>query len=134
MQRFLRVPAVWCILAIVPSGSALAEPFTIGTKFTGTSLHDAVLLGLHPHGRDPNFLFANPPDTQGAVGPNHIAELLNQTFATYEKNGTLQTRMTLAAFWETAFNNANTPTSTVFPFDTRLLYDRHSERWFATAP
>jgi hypothetical protein len=71
-----------------------------------------------------------PPDTMGAVGPNHFAELLNGAYAVYNKSdGTLaQPRQTLDQFWT---NAGATPTGG--SFDPRILYDPFSKHWFATS-
>ncbi len=61
-----------------------------------------------------------PPDTCGAVGPNHFVETVNRMFAVYDK-----------------FSGANlimTGLGTLLPGgsgDPRVLYDQHSGRWIA---
>ena len=71
-----------------------------------------------------------PPDTMGAVGEEHIVELLNGGLAVYAKgDGTLLERtLPLDAFWEEA---GVTPVGA--SFDPRVLYDAASQRWFAVA-
>jgi hypothetical protein len=71
-----------------------------------------------------------PPDTNGAVGEEHIVELLNGGFSVYDKqDGTLLERSaSLNAFWESA---GVTPIGR--SFDPRVLYDPSSQRWFAVA-
>lgn len=102
--------------------SASAKLATIGTNFEGTSLSESGF---------------RPPDSMGAVGPNHIVELINGTFAIYDRSGTLQgSRISLTSFWSTTFSNTSDSSDSVrgsFAFDPRLLYDPHSERWYATA-
>lgn len=99
---------------------AFGQSFSIGRQFTGTQLSSA------PSGRI-------PPDTMGAVGPNHVAELINTSFAVYDKNGGLQTRVSLDSFWNTAFTNSGAGTTANLAFDPRIIYDPASSRWYAAA-
>ena len=105
--------------------SVPAQGFTIGTNFTGTDLAAEVVTS--------GGLASYPPDTMGAVGPNHIAELINGAFAVYNKTGVLQNRTTMDNFWQTAFNQAGTVTAVNGSFDPRLLYDTNNLRWYAAA-
>ena len=86
-------------VGIVGAASADAVPFTIGANFTGTDL--SAINAAH-------FPWVVPPDTMGAVGPDHVAELINTSFAVYDKTGALQSRVRLPDFWENAFANAGT--------------------------
>lgn len=68
-----------------------------------------------------------PPDTQGAVGRDHVAVFLNGRFAVYDKaNGHEATSSSLDQFWNAAgvdpLDNS---------FDPRVLYDAATDRWFA---
>src|SRR5262245_22396774 len=70
-----------------------------------------------------------PPDSQGAVGPDHVAVFTNGAYRVYDKgSGQLLAGVSLDAFW----NDAG-----VVPidgsFDPRVLYDAASQRWFALA-
>ncbi len=70
-----------------------------------------------------------PPDTMGAVGRDHIVELINGTYRVYDKNtGSALAQSSLNVFWSNAgasrINNA---------FDPRVVYDPFSERWFASS-
>lgn len=117
--------AGFCWVAADASPSA-ALTVNIGTNFTGTDHTDAMGLG---------FAFVFPPDTMGAVGPSHIAEIINSSFAVYDKTGALQgSRVLLDSFWNTAFANAGNsafvPSGT---FDPRILYDANTSRWYAVA-
>ena len=86
--------------------------FTIGTEFTG--------------GSGPGFI---PPDTMGAVGPDHVVELINGRAAAYSKTGVQQLAGTLDEFWIAA---GVTPAGG-FSFDPRVVYDAASGRFFAAA-
>jgi hypothetical protein len=87
--------------------------FSIGTNFTGSNRNQSGF---------------RPPDTMGAVGPNHVVELINGRFAAYDRTGSLQTSSTLDAFWTGAGLSVDS-----FSFDPRIVYDAFSSRWFATA-
>ncbi len=66
-----------------------------------------------------------PPDSMGAVGPNHFVELINGTMAIFNKSGALQLRENPDVFFSSVRLGG--------AFDPRILYDRESSRWFATA-
>ena len=99
-----------------------ARAQTIGQNFTGST---RVQLGFIP------------PDTMGAIGPSHFAELLNGRFAVYDKFGvnnsdgtrTPVLAKTLNQFWT---DSGVTPQG-AFAFDPRIVYDPTSGRWFASA-
>src|ERR1051325_3326839 len=85
----------------------------------------------------PNAYFAGvgvngivaPPDTNIAVGPNHIVETVNARYAVYNKTGALLAGpKTLSSIWGAlggpcATNNAGDPT---------VQYDRAADRWLIT--
>lgn len=86
-------------------------------------------IGLNFQGTDSTQLPFTPPDTMGAVGPNHIVELLNGRFAVYDKaTGTELTSSTLDQF-VTANGGVIPPLG--FTFDPRVVFDPTSDRWFA---
>ncbi|MBU0718247.1 MAG: hypothetical protein KJ749_08370, partial [Planctomycetes bacterium] len=59
-----------------------------------------------------------PPDTDGAVGPNHYVETVNRNFAVYNKaTGTELSNILLGTFLPGSNG------------DPRVLYDQHSGRW-----
>ncbi len=67
-----------------------------------------------------------PPDSMGAVGPDHYVMLLNGTYAVYRKcDGAQLLRTTLNDFW------LSTGVTDPKAFDPRILYDSASQRWFA---
>jgi hypothetical protein len=95
--------------------SAKAATLTIGQNFTSSTFLDS--------GR-------NPPDTMGAVGEEHVVELINGRYSVYRKSNGIQVQTSsLNNFWT---NAGVTPTGR-FAFDPRVLYDPFSQRWFATA-
>jgi hypothetical protein len=94
--------------------SAASAQVRIGLNFTGSNRANSGLI---------------PPDTMGAVGPNHIVELNNGRFAVYDKqDGALITDQSHNAFWTAA---GVPPVN--YAFDPRIIYDHSVGRWFAVA-
>ena len=92
---------------------AIGVDYSIGSNFSDSTFAQSLFI---------------PPDTMGAVGPSDVAILINGRFAVYDRNGNQQVNTSLDQFWINAGVN---PTS--FSFDPRIIYDAHSDRWFATA-
>src|SRR5437667_6677934 len=68
-----------------------------------------------------------PPDTQGAVGPNHVMTMLNSQVRIQSRTGTTNSTVSLYNFWSSGgffFNRV---------VDPRVLYDPYNQRWIATA-
>ena len=91
--------------------------------------HDFVEIGANFTGSKFDVSGFFPPDTDGAVGPNHFVELVNGVYRVYDKAGSVVQTSSLDGFWTAA---GVTPTGT-FSFDPRVLYDPESERWFAAS-
>jgi hypothetical protein len=69
-----------------------------------------------------------PPDTNGAVGPNHYVQIVNLTFSVYAKNGTRLAGPTLNnALW--AALAPGSPCREDNDGDPIVLYDRLADRW-----
>ena len=68
---------------------------------------------------------ATPPDSHGAVGPDHVLTQINGTSAVHNRNGALLASTTLTGFW------ASLGVTDVF--DPRVLFDPHSNRFIAIA-
>jgi len=100
------------LAASAPAPSAPA----LDISFTG--------LGNPPAGQD-----VIPPDTMGAAGPNHLVSLLNSDFGVFDKAGHLLQTIDLQAFWASLGTGPGEPAN--FPFDTKVLYDPTSDRFFA---
>ncbi len=98
-----------------------------------------------------NFI---PPDTMGAVGPDHIVELINVRYEAYDKKTGLELEsFSLNGFWTTVVGldipqdnicqgngicalsgkdcSAEDPCDKNFTFDPRIIYDWQTGRWFA---
>ena len=63
-----------------------------------------------------------PPDADIAVGPSHIVEVVNSSFAIYTKTGTKQLEQT----FQTLFNGVAVATML---FDPKVIYDRFNDRY-----
>jgi len=102
------------VLALTVETLALeASRLTIGLNFTSSTSAEVDV---------------RPPDTMGAVGPDHIVELINGRYSVYRKqDGVLLQTSTLSEFW------SNAGLAFFFVFDPRILYDPVSQRWFASS-
>ncbi|MBI4658933.1 MAG: IPT/TIG domain-containing protein [Verrucomicrobia bacterium] len=78
-------------------------------------------LGLEDNGR------AIPPDTQGAVGPNHLMVTLNTQLGVQSRLGQPLLALSLQSFWTNLVDGVTNA------FDPRILYDSHAERWICAS-
>ncbi len=84
--------------------------------------------GLNFKGSDRTQSFFIPPDTHGAVGPSHIVELINGSYAVFNKSdGVELDRSSLNQFWT---DSGVAPNGA---FDPRVVYDRSVSRFYAAA-
>ena len=67
----------------------------------------------------------SPPDTHGAVGPNHVMTTLNSEVRIQNRAGGVISTVSLSSFWASV-GNAD-------PFDPKVLYDPYKNRWIFTA-
>lgn len=71
-----------------------------------------------------------PPDTHGAVGPNHVVSVSNNQMNIRTRTGVLLSRLTLNAFWTgVALEGGATPST----FDPKINYDRFNDRYYFIA-
>jgi hypothetical protein len=61
-----------------------------------------------------------PPDTFGAVGPNHVVSVSNTHVRIQNRTGTTLSNTTLATWY-----------GVTSPFDPKIIYDPYSARWYA---
>src|SRR5262245_35778201 len=64
-----------------------------------------------------------PPDPHAAVGPSGVLEVVNQRIAYFSKTGTLMWGPVYTYQWWTTFSNS--------VFDPKVIYDPHTQRFFA---
>ena len=78
---------------------------------------------------DSNF---RPPDTMGAVGPNHIVEFINGNFEVFDKTtgASLETR-SLLNFWTAKVGTPAPNNNNIF--DPKIIFDIATGRWFAVS-
>lgn len=91
-----------------------SNPQMSGTGFAGLTFTDSFFI---------------PPDTMGAIGPNHFMEVINGAVAVFTRSGTRLSRVTLESFFTVVSGGTTYPRG--IAFDPRVLYDRRSGRWFA---
>ncbi len=72
-----------------------------------------------------------PPDVQGVVGPDHVVELLNGSFAVFNRTGTRLSHVSLRTFFTLVDGAVTYPRNGAL--SPRLVYDRRAGRWFAAA-
>lgn len=103
-----------CSPFLSPPAARCAITVQIGQNFTASTLFVDI--------------FETPPDSDGAIGPNHFVQFINGRFSVFDKaNGTKVLDLTDAAFW----NNAGVSTAGFNISDPRIIYDPLSQRWFA---
>ncbi|MGH3362840.1 MAG: hypothetical protein ACRDOM_10330, partial [Nocardioides sp.] len=122
------------LAASVPIAPAGAAPLSSATA-TAPSVAGIATLGLNIElsrlGGGAGNSGSIPPDTMGAVGPDHIVEMINGNLEIFDKT-------TGASVEDASLNNFWTNRVGVGPFnagrvfDPRIVYDPASERWFAT--
>jgi hypothetical protein len=119
-----------------PSTAPLLEPrFQLGRKTNVGMKLPQQLAGAGFKGDDmlegsqaSGFLFI-PPDTQGAIGPNHFVEMTNATVSVFTRTGTKLTTASLDNFFTITVSGTTYPRNG--STDPRIVYDRRSGRWFA---
>ena len=67
-----------------------------------------------------------PPDPHGDVGPDHYFQIVNRSYAVYDKSGSLLAGpLYTSTLWNGMPHNANTG-------DGVVLYDEQADRWFVS--
>jgi hypothetical protein len=69
-----------------------------------------------------------PPDTNGAVGLNHLMVTLNSQVRIQDRSGRALSTVTLSAFWARVAGGGSGDV-----FDPRVVYDPYADRWITTA-
>ena len=67
-----------------------------------------------------------PPDTHGAVGPNHLMVTLNSQVRIQNRSGAAIDTVSLNSFWSAVGGGSGV-------FDPKVLYDPYGGRWIFTA-
>lgn len=74
---------------------------------------------------DGNYPGRVPPDTMGAVGPNHVMTMLNTEVRIQSRSGVTNSTASLSNWWSGLGTFSRI-------FDPRLVYDPYGQRWIAT--
>ncbi len=76
-----------------------------------------------------NLSYVLPPDTQGDVGPNHYMQMVNSSFAIWNKSGSIvYGPVDIKTLW----NGFPGPWSGTNDGDPVVLYDEQADRWIAS--
>ncbi len=93
---------------------------TLIQRYNGRIFPDTVIRNFDGLG---NVNHASPPDTYGDVGPAHYVQIVNLSFAIYDKSGVkLLGPFNTSSIWEGMPNNTNWG-------DGIVLYDEMADRW-----
>ena len=128
------------VTGVAPKGGAGgavdAEPVRFGGDGVGTGGTAGETVNLGTRGREFDGVDRNqanpqffPPDTMGAVGLDHVAELINGRYRVWDKNGNVLDDRSLNSFWI----NLTGISPTGNAFDPRIQYDQGEGRWYAVA-
>src|SRR5690606_921717 len=71
----------------------------------------------------------SPPDTVGAVGPNHYVQMVNGSIQIFNKSGTT---LYGPVYSNTIWSGFGGPCQTENDGDPIVLYDRQADRWLVT--
>lgn len=72
-----------------------------------------------------NLTFGSiPPDTMGAVGPNHVVTTTNEKVIIHTRTGVILSAVSLDSFWASTPALPNPST-----FDPKIYFDRFNQRW-----
>src|SRR6267142_183240 len=74
---------------------------------------------------DDSYLFVNPPDPAGAVGPNHILTAANSQLRVQDRQGNNLVTMDLDTFW--------TPVGFPGAVMPKIIYNPYDNRWIVAA-
>ncbi len=102
-------------------GAELGAEETPGPLGPGATPPD-ILFTFEGIERGTNFQQSFPPDTNGAIGPNHYVIVVNRNFGVFDKaNGSLISVVGLGTFQPGTSG------------DPRVLYDHHAGRWIVVS-
>jgi hypothetical protein len=112
-------------LALVAAPApSLAQTAAIGLNYTSVTLSEGKAL-------NGNNGYA-PPDNAGAVGPSHVAHLINGAYAVYDKaTGDLLQQIAGKQFWINAGVDPGNQIVNLGSFNQRIVFDPAVNRWIA---
>jgi hypothetical protein len=107
-------------------GSQAEADGYLGTEADTPSLATTFGAANYETNLDTNNTFYIPPDPHGAVGPNHVLNVVNVTIEWYSKQGQQQQSLALQDFFE--------PLGAVnYLFDPKVIFDEHAGRFVVVA-
>jgi len=71
-------------------------------------------------------LVTKPPDSNGAVGPNHVLSAVNAAIVVHDRDGNVLSAVSLDSFFDSVRRS-------VSAFDPHAVYDRFAGRWIIVA-
>jgi len=122
-RRLLRVPS-----AHTAKGPVFADPVlqaAPGLSFTPSTTGN--FEGIASAEQSATIGWVLPPDTNGAIGPNHYVQIANISFAVYQRDGT---RIYGPAAINTLWQNFGATCGVSNDGDPTVLYDHLADRWF----
>ncbi len=122
-RRLMRVPPARIQGGAAPADPALqATPGAPTTPATSTNFE-----GISSAEQSSIVDWVLPPDTNGAIGPNHYVQIVNTTFAVFQRNGTkIYGPVAINTLWQ----NFGQACGTRNDGDPTVLYDHLADRWF----
>ena len=107
------------------NSSDLTDPASV-QQFNGSKATKGPIVNINGTG---NVNGVYPPDTDGDVGPNHYIQMINLSFAIYDKNGNkLYGPVASSTLW----NGFPGPWAGTNDGDPVILYDEMADRWVAS--
>jgi hypothetical protein len=121
-----------------PAGSALIEQTTHGTKPGPQLVESFDGLGVGFTGPQGTATVRNPSDNSLAVGPNHIAQIVNSRMAIYSKKGKVFDSTGKALYGpvatNTIFKGFGGACENRLSGDAVVRYDQLADRWLFVLP
>jgi len=146
VTRVLIVVSAPLLLSLDAGRAQTNEPVQVGTRTILTSpppvyFKNKSVLPPNPGAKTlsqslaptTNFLAllgtGDVPDTDGAVGRDHVMTMLNPAFNVQTRTGVSVRTNSSRSFW----GSTNVGPNDSGPFDPRITYDSYSDRWIAAA-
>jgi hypothetical protein len=115
-------------IVLALSGAAAMAAFAQSGASIGLNFQASL---YRPDGAASTYDKYIPPDTDGAVGPNHIVELLNDHYSIFRKSDGVRLNPVTdrdVEFWNQAGIPITDPPGLT---DPRVIFDKSSQHWFA---
>jgi MYXO-CTERM domain-containing protein len=113
---------------------AVADPVAQTNAPIATMPAAIVSFGGQGRSTTPGTVTGTPPDTNGAIGPNHYVQVVNGGIAIWNKTGTVvQAAKLLNVLWSGYVGtNAGNGCAANNDGDPVVVYDQLADRWFLT--